>query len=104
MQNDDSVIDRLARIETKQEATNEKMDKILGLLDRIVIVEERQQSHISTTERRFAEHDSRIRVNTIELDSWKTARRIIVWVTGILGTAMAALIVASSTYVIDALR
>ena len=88
---EDIVIDRLARIETKQEATNDKIDKILTLLDRIVVVEERQQSHIKTTERRFIEHDSRIRENAKELNSWRAARIILLWATGIFGGVVAAL-------------
>lgn len=101
---DDLVIDRLARIETKQGALTEQMEKMLGLMNRIVVVEERQQSHMTWTESRFDEHRSRIDINTKELDSWKLARRVILWVSAILGATTTALIIGSATYVVDTLK
>ncbi|MCP5017617.1 MAG: hypothetical protein GY938_20450 [Ketobacter sp.] len=78
--------ERLARIETGQAGIKSELEKVVSLLDRMVRVEERLvrvNDRVTALEGASTEH-------TRELASWKSVRRVGVWVAGIVGAVVAA--------------
>lgn len=84
MVTDTMIAERLARIETNQQNQDVQLAKVLDLLDRMVRVEERQQNGMHKAE----EISIRLKQAEKELDSWRTARRIIGWTSGIVGAVV----------------
>lgn len=85
MPHEDSVNERLARIEVSQTNQAQQLGKVLVLLDRMVRVEERQQSVTDD----ISSIKARLLVIEDELKSWSTARKVIAWIVGIIGTLIA---------------
>ena len=89
----DEVNERLARIEQNQMHFSKQLDKVVVLLDRMVKVEEHVDTHVEKLkEMRRAIEQMEARVETLktELNQWRTARKIFVWVVASVGTILAA--------------
>lgn len=81
---DTHVGERLARIEANQKNQEVQLEKVLVLLDRMVRVEERQQNFASKYEVLLM----RVEKAEKELESWKWARRVIAWTSGIVAAVI----------------
>ncbi len=79
--------ERLASIETHQEGIKDELRKMVSLLDRMVRVEERQ----ANADKRLDVVAEIVKGNSAELDSWRTARKIFIWISGITSTVLGAI-------------
>ena len=82
------VADRLARIEAGQmattvqlEANKDQLDRVITLLDRMVRVEERLEGVLED----YRGLEGKVSAVEQDLASWRTARAIFTWVTGLMG-------------------
>ena len=86
--------ERLARIETGQEAIRSELAKVVTLLDRMVRVEEKLENALATNRRltnTLTDVESRLKDAETELSRWGVARKIFVWVSGVVGAVMTGL-------------
>lgn len=97
MSDDDHIPERLARIEAHQESLTgqsnfilQEIKEITRLLSRIVRVEENVSEQHRSVKRCFL----RLEKVEAELDSWKTARRILIWLITILSSLVSVYLIS----------
>ena len=88
-QEHEDMRERLARIEANQTHIGKQLDRVVMLLDRLVRVEEHVEEHKRTLSILF----TRLEKAESELETWRLARKVMIWFGGI-GTALAATLVA----------
>lgn len=86
MASEEDMRERLARIEAHQSHLSAQMDRVVQLLDRLVRVEE----HVAEQSRDMTRLYKRLEAAEQELSTWKSTRKGIVWVIGVAGTIIAA--------------
>ena len=94
---DSAINERLAKIEINQSNQQRQLEKVLALLDRMVKVEERQQ----TIQEKYGNLLPRMESAERELTSWRTARTIFAWVVGLLGTTATGIAILVFQYLIN---
>lgn len=80
------VQERLARIETNQMHLSKQLDRMVELLDRLVRVEE----HVEEDRRDLKRLYYRLEKVEQSISSWKTAKNILIWISGIMSAIITA--------------
>lgn len=84
----DEMRERLARIEAHQTHVVKQLDRMVTLLDTLARVEEHVAEHNRTLGRMF----TRLEAAELELETWRSARKVFLWLSGIAATAIVAIV------------